>query len=797
MPDNEDETKVIGPGYAFSQLVKALRGTSELAQKRVEQWQNVIAGIIDGSLDVGSRTPVGSAPPWVTLDVVHGGFATGGFAAAGPLKTHEKTKFASLHAETTGAKKLVNEATTRGALNLFYNSEPGQRELRQMLSTGNFRIDVPEEAALLITAWLAKEGQASAAESLLETLAPFFNQLRFYPIPAARPARMGSGVYVMTAGDCVRSLQSKRPNTRILIMKESNEIWAPLFDRAVNLFLETIEGETPAFKTNADGKLERADNGQPIVTGGWPCKNYSSDWAKRASALLSDQKAATGQHSLSKKPQNPRQNLARLLVYLEKAASDPEKLTGRDVGMIRKILAACASQHGLPGSERLQRTRDMQASQVRQPLHHVVAKALAARLSKYPPDEGVADIDSLFGPLNTEEAADLGICSGDNLPRALTKKAVRCLDAPLKTLVERKLVPSSEVMAKLLPAVTGSIRAFSIADPELARAFATSYSAFRRRRSLLLLNLASQVRFEELPWIASVSRWTGADDESRAAARGALVQAATIAIEEWPQTITPNDLVKEMRMLAKSADITLPLVDELAADIFMGTFTLNFLRAAQEAGRLLSGSLYERYYGIDYAAILALDSTEPKTKGPHTSPQFDQMCKQLSVGTQGGQSFTALNGTIIEQAQILTTHNLASLFNALELKSVVGENLEEQAQECFQWICRRLQNRCDWRAELQGIKNSAYAWRQMLFYVSLLDPAQQEAFMSWCTQHLRAQITHFRTRLSPAMKGLELCIQGGRFDADGTHSDGGRRFLGWTTERHWLRGPDERKLLDG
>ena len=38
-----------------------------------------------GTIDVGSRTPT-RAPAWVTLDVVTGGFATGGYSAGGPLR---------------------------------------------------------------------------------------------------------------------------------------------------------------------------------------------------------------------------------------------------------------------------------------------------------------------------------------------------------------------------------------------------------------------------------------------------------------------------------------------------------------------------------------------------------------------------------------------------------------------------------------------------------------------------------------------------------------------------------------
>lgn len=42
---------------------------------------------------------------------------------------------------------------------------------------------------------------------------------------------------------------------------------------------------------------------------------------------------------------------------------------------------------------------------------------------------------------------------------------------------------------------------------------------------------------------------------------------------------------------------------------------------------------------------------------------------------------------IIEQEQILTTHNLAALFQALDLRPLVMKRLPELAQRCFRWIC--------------------------------------------------------------------------------------------------------------
>jgi hypothetical protein len=114
--------------------------------------------------------------------------------------------------------------------------------------------------------------------------------------------------------------------------------------------------------------------------------------------------------------------------------------------------------------------------------------------------------------------------------------------------------------------------------------------------------------------------------------------------------------------------------------------------------------------------------------------------------------------------------------------------LQDLARDCFKWVCRRQQlHISDWRAELQSIKNTAYAWRQILFYLSMIEQAELNAFLDWCAHHLTEQTEDFRHRFAPAMEGLLTVARGDRFDSDGTHAAGGRRFLGWTTKRHWLR----------
>ncbi len=193
---SDNGTPRINVGYPLAQLLKALSGTGEQAPVRARQWRQVLSGLVDGALQVGSRTPVKDIPSWVTLEVIHGGFATGNTAAAGPLQPHEIQKLRSV--------AQPGQAANRGILNLYFLSDLGRPELAATLATGGFRVRVPEEGALLIATWLLERGEAERAAALIETIVPFFDRLRFYPMPHPRPAPSGTGMSVQSAGDTIR-----------------------------------------------------------------------------------------------------------------------------------------------------------------------------------------------------------------------------------------------------------------------------------------------------------------------------------------------------------------------------------------------------------------------------------------------------------------------------------------------------------------------------------------------------------------------------------------------------------------
>jgi hypothetical protein len=67
---------------------------------------------------VGSRTPVSGTPAWVTLEVAHGGFASGQLVAETPLRADELALLGGPARELPGA-------TDRERINLWYLWPPG------------------------------------------------------------------------------------------------------------------------------------------------------------------------------------------------------------------------------------------------------------------------------------------------------------------------------------------------------------------------------------------------------------------------------------------------------------------------------------------------------------------------------------------------------------------------------------------------------------------------------------------------------------------------------------------------
>ncbi|WP_410639043.1 hypothetical protein [Amycolatopsis sp. lyj-346] len=737
------------PGYAYGQLERALDTASSTEDEAVRRrahakagrWQAVLAGMADGSLTVGSRTPVADTPAWVTLEVAHGGFATGRYLAEVPVRPEE------LAAVPEGAPGT----TDRERVNLGYLTDAGLAALRAALATEAYRVEVPEDAALPVVAWLLGNGHAEAALDLVAELRPLLHRLRLAPLPGAAPRPPGALVRLATVGEVRETLRSATTRPAIAEMLETLRVWHPLYDRLVALWAETVDGELP--RLTEDG-----------VTGGWPCRTWPAGWGTRRARWLADYATACARHHASTSHRQPKGNFARLYRALTRCQFAGVQLTGRDVGWIRRALANTITKHGEPGSERRAALRAVQAAVAARPTHAELAAVLAGRLDAYPGDGGLPALDPVVEPAEV-------------IPPHLVAKVARAVEAPVEELVERGVIASGEVLAAVLPQITAQLMAANLEDERLAALYAQTYAAFRRRRGLLLLDLQHQVRLEELPWIRVLEPFRARRPDVAGAARQALTQTVLLALGAFPQAILPNPLVRELGALAGQAGLPMPLLEELAADIFVGTFTEKWRTAAAATSRVLAGTLYARYYDLPDEQQWA---APPRRLRWRTADGFAAVC-EARAGRR--RRSVAGNGMVIEQSQILTTHNLAVLTETLGLGPRLRESGPAQAGQVFTWVVRRLAGQRHGKRQL--IKNVAYAWRQAIFFLSFCGEEDQRAAVA----RLRELVTEagLAERFGPAVTGLAAVVAGARFPADGTMPDGGRRLLGWTTGPHWCR----------
>ena len=750
----------INPGYGEHQLAKALataathadEATRKRAQTKASRWRQVLAGLADGTIDVGSRTPV-DRPAWVTLDVVTGGFATGAARAGGPLRPHERALARALGLADNG---------DRTALNRHFLTDAGLTDLAERVRDQRYDVDVPEEAALLTVAWLVEHGHADAANDILDEIAPHFATLRFYPIPRDVPRRADGLVCVQDAGQTAEIMRAIEPNRRILQQRESVTVWAPFHDRAVALMLDVVDA--------------------------LPQRSPSDAWRARAEALLQEFDALRRNHRLTANIDDPKTHKAQLRRLLRQFAQSPATLTDGDIRQARHIVDSHARKHGRPGSPQHAALRERQHADVAAPLHASIAQAVASRLDRYTPGEGVDDIEPLVAPIDSTEAAATAIAAGTVLPPSLRRKAERCIADTAQALVERGLIVSGEALAIVLPQSTAAVRANTIDDASLRHLYASTYRAFRRRRSLLLLYLARQVQIEELPWAAAMDRLRSASGDGAALARRRYAETVTLALAAFPCAILPNKLLQEFVALGKSANLELPLTEEVAADIFMFAFTPKYSAAVNIAADVLEGSLYATYYGIAWNEVLAVTVPRAREKRKSQADTLAPLCAaRAGVSAPQRSMRAAPNGMILEQQQILTTHNLAALFRAFDLAAALGARLDEMARGCFDFICRRLgREMLAGDTQLATVKNAAYAWRQMLFFASMLPAARRAALLAWVRAYAGEQNHVFRARFEPALKGLEWAAAGRSLDDAEALAAGAQRFLGWTNRTHWL-----------
>ncbi|GAA1101429.1 transcriptional regulator [Nocardiopsis composta] len=740
----------VGSGYPVGRLAKAFSTAlthhdprvRSAAAERTEAWRRVVAGMADRTLAIGSRTPVAGMPAWVTPEVLHGGFATGRPAAGGPLRPQEQELAARF-----------GLPADRRALYAHHLTEEGLAELTALLDGGGYELELPEQAALLAVAWLVRAGDTAAALRLLSVIEPFAAELCFTPRPAPGRRPLGGFVYRHTVEDVRGELEDREENPRVSAQQEALAVWNPFADRVLEHWLRTADGGGDVDAVRPDG------------------------WVAQGAGLLAEYERLAAEHTRCTKHRRPKENLAILLAALREAVEEG-RVGARRRGLLRHAVRSMVRKRGLPGSDRHTALRAEQAAHAAAPSHRVLGRLLSARLAPLPQATGAPLAAELLGPTSAAEAGAFGVPADRPIPPKLRAITLRCLAAPLDDLVAAGLVPSAEVLAELVPALSAEAEAASAPDPALGRLVAANYRAFRNRRSLLLLNLERQVRVDELPWTQELLPHRAARKARGAAARSVLLEVGGAALAHFPGTIAPNPLVAEFSALSRAAGLGLPFTEELAADIFMGEFSPKFLRAAEIAALLLDGGLYARYYGIDYEQLFDHGGDAPARGSADVSP-FSLLCRRRAGAAGSG---VAAAGMVIEQQQILTTHNLAVLVHAGVGPGDGG--WAGPARRAFAVAAGIVERLPRLSGPLGHVKNAAFAWRQAVFFLDRCSADERREVLSWMYEHAAGLPGHAWKRLSPVLKGLDAVLDGGDLDRDRPHD--ARRFLGWSDRGHWM-----------
>ncbi|WP_426308903.1 hypothetical protein [Cellulosimicrobium sp. E-16] len=724
-------------GYALGQLSRAFLTavTHEdavvraRADRRAQRWVQVIESMASGRVEIGSRTPVRGFPAWVTLEVVHGGFATGRAIAESPIEADE-----------IAVARRVGVEPVRSLIFGYYLTADGMAELHELLDTGMFRVDIPEDAALLTVAWLLREGDRDSALELLDQIAPFATRLRFTPRVSPTPTTPLDHVFRASAAEARRALLDRRPQEQVEIQREVLAVWNPFSDRLLTLWLE-------------------------LFTAGRRTVSPTEDWLARARVVLEEYDVLSLAHTRATRHKRAKGNVGIQIASL-RVLTDGGELDDRREGLLRASVVASVAKRGAPGSTNHTALREAQREDAETPGHWRLSAVAAERLATVDPYGGLPDPSIFAGPVTTAEAPRAGAPAGSVMPPSVGRALARAHAAPVGQLVDEGVIPSAEVLAELIPQITATTTATGYPAPALARLMAANYRAFRRRRSLLLVDLKKQVQVEELPWVRAASGHHVARTD---AALDVARRVGALALDTFPGTIVPNPLVQELNHLLVAGGMDVPLVEELAADIFMGRFSDKYRRAAQIAARVVGGTLYECYYGIDYARIAALDQVRSpvrrvlqRTRKDAAGPSFGDVCWERSGRRDRDRYSVSTNGAVIEQAQILTTHNLAAL---VEAGVEPCRSWTELADGALSVVTSRLNVASHQERPFGAVKDAAYAWRQMVFFLSLAPASELDPFIR------DAEVRHRHAR------GLSVLLPGLRDAAEGSQPT--HPFLGW------------------
>lgn len=205
-----------------------------------------------------------------------------------------------------------------------------------------------------------------------------------------------SMVSFLTVGEVRTSLEKAKLPPELSRQREAATVWRPLYERLLR----------SAWDTMAEG---------------WPFQIYGPDWRRSASRIVNDMEQALEEEVKCHFPQRLDSNIGHLLGCVRKALVDPTTLTGREVGLARRILLDSQEKWGALGS----RAREQALKETFQGFH------------KTDYLQWVQELHRLLEPLDPECGIPPALELPKSLPSSLKNKIERALQRPLQVALRQ------------------------------------------------------------------------------------------------------------------------------------------------------------------------------------------------------------------------------------------------------------------------------------------------------------------------------------------------------------------------
>jgi hypothetical protein len=649
----------------------------------------------------------------------------------------------------------------RRALQAFLTgTEEGLCALAHRLHSKTYRIDAPEEGCLMVYAWLCERGRVEQANELLATVEPFFDRLRFHPTPTGQPddfSRVSiTGVDQLLAW--VESHCTENRESAPLKPCEIGKTRVLFWDQYIRLWLSTLD----EVATPPNGQFIREDQSTKrrfVISqdSAWPCQSYPPSWNDQAEALLrfyTDHEATLSTTSI----------YITAVEFVRRAMQDRRSLTGRDVGQIRWWLASTNAKRGLPGDgrydQRLASTLVSLDTDIRLPPSSQFYKELAMFIRRHVDSDSInslsrSGVDEVFAAMTTK-------FPNSKLLKKLRRRLSLAMAMTCEELYNSDLVGSPEAMAAPLATFASEALASCVHDDSAQYLYKQLHRSFLGRRSLLLLNFASQVRITALPWVAALDLELDTSQlksQDLSEINAFVRRTVGLSIRRYGESPMRNPFVRVLGILFKATGTECVLLEELAADIFEGGFVRKFAQIHDQAKVLLAGSCYDRYYNICEISL----HQEKHPRSSKTPDTFSPLCKARAERNQSAnrhKSYVACNGMVIEQAQILTTHNMATLFDTYSLASDLANwDVPSIIRRGLHLILKKLHrvHSIETRtAQVSGsigplLRDVGGLWRQLVFWFTILEkydtPERYAAMVDELVATALSENAHQRCRL--------------------------------------------------